>query len=102
MSLLPLCSVADLPPGNRRALRVGGEDLLLINVAGEIHALENSCLHGGAALAGGCLDGRILSCPAHGWRYDVVSGALCVAPEKKLRKFPVTIADGKVLVEIAA
>lgn len=102
MKSLAICAVEELKPGSCRALRIGGEDIALVNVEGEIHAIENACLHAGAALSGGRLAGSKLACPAHGWRYDVVTGALCVAPERKLRKFPVTIADGLVSLQLPA
>lgn len=102
MKSVAICAIDDLKPGDCRAVRIGGEDIALVNVGGEIHAIENACLHAGAALSGGRLEGSKLACPVHGWRYDVTTGALCVAPDRKLRTFPVTIADGKVAVHIQA
>lgn len=90
----------DLAPGSSRPLRLRGTDVLLCNVGGSVHALENSCLHHGAALNGGKLCGNTLTCPAHGWRYDVTTGALLTAPDKRLRTFQVKIADGRILVQL--
>lgn len=92
----------DIAPGKSRPARIGTTDIVLCNVDGTIHALENSCLHGGAALSGGRLCGKVVTCPAHGWRYDVTNGALLVAPTKRLRTFPVKIDDGKIFVQVAA
>lgn len=102
MNYVEACPLQEVPPGAARPLRLGGVDVVLFNVDGGIHALENACLHAGAALSGGRLCGKVVSCPAHGWRYDVTTGALLVAPEKTLKRFPVRVADGKILVQLAA
>ncbi|MBI2277947.1 MAG: Rieske (2Fe-2S) protein [Dechloromonas sp.] len=102
MNFVETYSQQDIAPGTSRPVRIGTTDIVLFNVEGNIHAVENSCLHAGAALSGGQLCGKVVACPAHGWRYDVTTGALLVAPEKCLKTFPVRIADGKVLVQIVA
>lgn len=101
MDFVDVCSTQQIEPGARRAARVGGVDIALFNIDGALHALENGCLHAGAALSGGRLCGKVLACPAHGWRYDVTTGALLAAPEKRLRKFPVEVIDGRVMIQVA-
>lgn len=98
MQYVDVCALESIAPGRSLAARAGGLDLALFNVEGVVHAIENACRHAGAALAGGKVCGRIVSCPAHGWKYDVTTGALCVAPEMSVRKFPVEIVDGRVRV----
>lgn len=101
MPFVEACSLQEIPLAASRPLRLGSTDIVLFNVDGDIHALENSCPHAGAALSGGRLCGKVVACPAHGWRFDVTTGALLVAPEKKVRRFPVRVADGKILVQLA-
>ena len=48
--------------------------VLLLHTQAGLFALDNSCPHQGAALAGGKLDGPLLSCPAHGLRFDIRTG----------------------------
>ena len=48
--------------------------VLLLHTQAGLFALDNSCPHQGAALAGGKLDGALLSCPAHGLRFDIGTG----------------------------
>lgn len=102
MNFVEAYSLQDIAPGTSRPVRIGTTDIILFNVEGNIHALENSCRHAGAALNGGKLCGKVVTCPAHGWRYDVTSGALLVAPEKRIKTFPVKIADGKILLQLVA
>lgn len=102
MNFVETCSLQDIAPGKARPARIGTTDIVMFNVDGAIHALENSCLHAGAALSGGRLCGKVVACPVHGWRYDVTTGALLVAPEKCLKSFPVRIDDGKIFVQVEA
>lgn len=100
MEFIEVCSMQDIQPGTSRAARLGTTDVVLFNVAGTVHALENSCLHSGAALSGGRLCGKVVACPAHGWRYDVTTGALLVAPGKAIKTFPVRVTDEKIAVQV--
>jgi len=98
MEFIDICALESIAPETSRAVRADGRDVALFNVEGTIHALENACRHAGAALAGGKLCGRVVTCPAHGWKYDVTTGALVVAPTLSVTRYPVRVADGRVFV----
>ena len=100
MNFIDVCGVGEIAPDSSRPARAGGKDLALFNVEGTIHVLENSCPHQGAALTGGKLCGRHVTCPAHGLRFDVTTGAMAVAPSVTVKKFPVKIDGGRVLVDV--
>lgn len=102
MNFIDVCGVGEIAPGRSRPARAGGKDLALFNVEGAIHALENSCPHQGAALAGGKLCGRHVTCPAHGLRFDVTTGAMAAAPTITVAKFAVKIDGDRVLVDVGA
>lgn len=92
---------ADLPPGASVAVRVEGVPIVLFNVSGTVHAVENVCPHAGAALdrgarTGSC--GEIVICPFHGWRFDVRTGRCLQIPGESIRTFPVRVADGAIAV----
>jgi 3-phenylpropionate/trans-cinnamate dioxygenase ferredoxin subunit len=46
----------------------------VFRVGGEIYAMENQCPHAGDPLSEGLLEGPIIQCRAHGWRFDVRTG----------------------------
>lgn len=98
MQFVDVCAVESIGPGGALAVRAADCDVALFEVDGTVHAIENACRHAGAALAGGKRCGRIVSCPAHSWKYDVTTGALTVAPGLSVRTFPVEIRDGRVCV----
>jgi hypothetical protein len=51
----------------------------------------------------GCssLEGKVVTCAAHGWRYDVTTGRTLHVPAYGLATYPVKVLDGKILVAIA-
>ncbi|MFV3371706.1 Rieske (2Fe-2S) protein [Pseudomonas sp. NY15435] len=60
--------------GGRSLLHHEKGIILLFDVDGELHAIDDRCPHAGASLFSGRLDGRWLQCPAHGLRFDLASG----------------------------
>jgi 3-phenylpropionate/trans-cinnamate dioxygenase ferredoxin subunit len=91
------------------ALRVGGLSavfpkglpvLLARGTAGEIYAFANQCPHMGCPLSRGRLDGYILQCPCHDWRFDLRTGAFLDAPEISLPRYEWKIADGDVYIKL--
>ena len=71
-----MCRVDQLVEGRGLPVRVAGRYLAVFLVEGEPHVLDNQCLHTGAPLDGGFIDDGVLTCPWHGWTYDVRSGDL--------------------------
>ncbi len=71
LDALPL---ADILPGNTAEIIVGDEIIALANIEGTIHAFDGICSHQGGPLAKGKLEGCTLTCPWHGWQYDVTTG----------------------------
>jgi nitrite reductase (NADH) small subunit len=97
---LEVASVADVPPGEARVVEAGGKPIALVNAEGTFYALDNTCLHRGGPLGEGDLEGLVLTCPWHGWRWDVRSGANVNNPAVKLSCFPVTVEGGMIYVEL--
>jgi nitrite reductase/ring-hydroxylating ferredoxin subunit len=77
-----------------------GKDLALFNVEGTFYAIDNACAHRGGPLGEGDLEGRIVLCPWHAWRWDVTTGANANNPAVKMTCFPVVVENGAVFVEL--
>lgn len=73
--LIEVAKVGELPVGAMRAVTAGGIEILLANVEGRIHAMNNRCGHMNACLAEGVLKGTVVVCPFHSARFDVTSGS---------------------------
>ncbi|MDR5741008.1 MULTISPECIES: Rieske 2Fe-2S domain-containing protein [unclassified Caballeronia] len=92
---LSIAHARDLAPGSRKLAFVEGRSVVLFNIEGVMHAIDNACPHNGASLANGRLDGHVLQCPAHGLRFDLVSGCMVGAPDVCLTKLSVEAIDGE-------
>jgi nitrite reductase/ring-hydroxylating ferredoxin subunit len=93
-----VASVVDVPPGAGKVVHAGGKALALFNVDGTFYALDNTCLHRGGPVGEGDLDGVVVTCPWHGFQYDVTTGKNVFDPEVGLQTFPVRVAGDDVLV----
>ena len=87
-----------LAPGQRKLAFIDGRSIVLFNIDGSVHALDNSCPHNGASLASGQLEGRLLRCPAHGLQFDVTTGRMPGTGGMCVKTFPVQAVDGRLLV----
>lgn len=96
----PVIRVDELKPGALLEVIVGGQALALANVDGAFHAVSDVCPHAGGALGEGYLDGPVLTCPLHGWTFDVRDGACHVDPAARLRTYDVCIVDDRVCVRV--
>ena len=90
----------EIPVGEGRVVDAGGKTLALFNVDGTYHAIDNTCSHRGGPLGEGDLDGAVVACPWHGWRWDVTTGANANNPAVKVACFPVTVEGGEIFVEL--
>lgn len=94
-----VAAVDDLHDGQVRHLKIGKRDIALARASGEYFALSNLCRHAFAPLSDGFMDGYILMCPWHGWRYDIRDGSTD-HPDSDVRVYPVTVRDGEVFIRV--
>jgi nitrite reductase (NADH) small subunit len=67
-------SLAALRQNKRLSFAAAGREIAVFEVAGEIIASQGKCPHAGGPLCQGTLAGTILTCPWHGWSYDLKTG----------------------------
>jgi nitrite reductase/ring-hydroxylating ferredoxin subunit len=99
-NFVTVARVEDVPPGTVAAVEAGGEPIALANVDGSFYATQGACLHLQGPLGEGRLEGKVLSCPWHGWQYDVCTGKNEFDLAIELRTYEVRIEDGEVRVGI--
>lgn len=66
--------VDEIPPGTVKTVYSGEDELALANYEGRFYATQHACLHLHGPLGEGHMEGPLLACPWHGWRYDVRNG----------------------------
>lgn len=92
---LQVARVDEIPNGDRIFLEIGGQPIVLFNIAGDFYAIGDLCTHDDGPLGDGKLDGFQVICPRHGARFDVRTGQAlrppAVAPAPS---YPVRVVDG--------
>jgi nitrite reductase/ring-hydroxylating ferredoxin subunit/Fe-S cluster biogenesis protein NfuA len=79
-------------------LQDGAHDVLLVRIEGRLFAYRNRCPHMGMTLDKGLCEGATLTCPWHGFRFDLSSGECLTAPQVQLEPFPLRLEAGVVWV----
>jgi nitrite reductase/ring-hydroxylating ferredoxin subunit len=93
--------LSEVPNFGKKVVTVNGQELLLLNIKGEIFACENECPHQGSPLHSGIVKDGHLSCPRHGYRFNLKSGTCLDNPALTLKVFPAQILDDEILVDLA-
>lgn len=97
-----VAAVAECPPGSG-CERVADERMVaLFNVDGQIHALDGVCPHQGGPLGKGRLTGCVVTCPWHGWQFDVRTGQHQTAKSVRHTSLPVKVEEDAVFVDVEA
>jgi nitrite reductase/ring-hydroxylating ferredoxin subunit len=99
-NFVKVAALADVPPGSGKCVEAGGKQIALFNVGGTLHAIDNTCLHRGGPLGEGELEGTIVTCPWHGWQYDVRTGENEFDRAIALRTYEVRVEDGEVKIAV--
>ena len=95
-----VAQVADLGDGQGKVVDVAGRSLAVFNVGGRFYAIDNLCPHRGGPLGEGDVEGAIVVCPWHGWRWDVTTGANANNPAVRVSCYAVTVEQGAVFVAL--
>jgi nitrite reductase/ring-hydroxylating ferredoxin subunit len=98
--VIQVATASELLPGQGRVVKTDGLEIALFNLDGSFHAIGNTCLHRGGPLGEGSLEGSIVTCPWHGWEYDVTTGVCRVNPAKQVPVYRTGVRDGDVFIEL--
>jgi nitrite reductase (NADH) small subunit len=95
-----VCRRADVPLDRGWPVRVGDHYIAIFDVDGGLRAVDNTCLHVGNPLDDGFVSSGYVTCPWHGWRYDLTTGEHLTAFGRRrgLRTYPVKVEDDMVFV----
>ena len=100
MAKVKVASIHDIPEGEVRKVEANGIEIALSHVDGAFHAVQHQCPHKGGPLGEGFLEGGVLNCPWHGWRFDVTTGKSKYYEKIKIKTFPVSVQGEDVFVEV--
>jgi 3-phenylpropionate/trans-cinnamate dioxygenase ferredoxin subunit len=98
---VPVARLDDVPPGTMLMVQVDGTNILLVNHEGTLRAMQGVCSHEYFELDKGFLTGDSITCALHFSRFDLLSGeALDPPAELPLRRYPASVVDGLVVLEL--
>jgi 3-phenylpropionate/trans-cinnamate dioxygenase ferredoxin component len=89
-------------PGSGSLFTVAGKDIAVFNVDGTLCAIADTCPHAGGSLGMGKLDGKIVTCPVHGMKFDVTTGCFAGTSDYAVASFPAKVVDGKITVALGS
>lgn len=100
-NLIPVIRTHEVPENELRVIEIGDINLLVCNVAGTFYAFRNSCAHRGLSLEKGMLEGPMLTCPWHGYQFDLRQGGRCLTdPVLRLDALPIAVENEVVRVAL--
>jgi nitrite reductase/ring-hydroxylating ferredoxin subunit len=92
--------VEEVEPGTVRTVRAGERELALARIGDEFYATQPQCLHLQGPLGEGRLEDHVLTCPWHGWQYDVRTGENEFDRAIRLETYEVRVEDGEVKIAV--
>ena len=89
---------SEIESGCGKKVEVGGKEIAIFNVDGNFCAIDDTCPHRGGPLSEGSMEGSLVTCPWHGWQYDVTTGACLTNPSVNQNKYEVKVEGDDILV----
>lgn len=104
-NFIPVCAINDISEGHTKVFSTSSPDgdmveIAIFNVGGRFHAISNTCIHKGGPLSKGLLDGEIVTCPWHGWKYSVADGRSPHEGGDSVDSYEIRILDGWIHVNL--
>jgi nitrite reductase/ring-hydroxylating ferredoxin subunit len=91
---IDVAAATDIPDGGKTCVHADGKPVVLCQVAGALHAVLNVCPHAGLPLGEGELRGKVLTCPFHGFAYNIETGRnVDFVDDVPLSKVPVRVTE---------
>lgn len=79
MEFIQVSTLKELPNGSQKIVQIGIHKVALFHFNNEITAIANACLHKAGPLGLGLVekkyDGLYVTCPWHGWEYNIKTGS---------------------------
>ena len=91
----------DLADGEVLGVVIGGREIALYDLDGELHATDDICTHAYARLSDGWLDRGEIECPLHAGRFDVKTGKATAPPcTDDIRTYPVRVQGEEIQIKL--
>jgi len=99
-SFVPAANENDLKDGSMKLYNVSGRSILLARRGDQVYGVSNRCPHMGCSLSNGRLNEYILTCPCHGWSFDIRNGQYQRSKDITLQTYKCKIQNGKIYISL--
>jgi len=100
MAFTKLAEVNEIKAGKMQRYQSGNKRILICNVDGEYHAVDDNCTHEDASLYLGALHGEVVKCSLHGGKFNVRTGAPVEEPAcSPLHVYALEVRDDGIYVD---
>jgi nitrite reductase/ring-hydroxylating ferredoxin subunit len=101
MAFTKVATVQEVPAGTGKLVEAAGRKVALFNVGGTFYAIDDTCTHRGGPLSEGELNGAEVTCPWHGARFDVTTGANLSPPAPSgVARYQVQVAGDEIQIDL--
>jgi nitrite reductase/ring-hydroxylating ferredoxin subunit/multimeric flavodoxin WrbA len=97
-----LCLAEDIQSGQSRSFSITDEkgtkkiEIAVFNIDEKYYGISNICQHKGGPLSKGLIEGNIVTCPWHGWKYSVVDGKSSHKGGDSVDSYGIKLVDNKI------
>ena len=92
-------SVKEWETRSSKIVSVAGEAVAVLKTTAGLRACQNVCPHAGGSLGEGAVEGEAVTCPLHGWQFDLQTGKCMNEPDNDIKIYPVEVEEGKVYIK---
>lgn len=98
--ILRVADLNEIADGSSKIVNASGRSIAIFRINNQYFAVANSCLHRGGPLGEGEVRNYEVTCPWHGWRFNLINGAFSLIPTLKIKTFPVKETADGVFIEL--
>jgi NAD(P)H-dependent nitrite reductase small subunit len=99
-NFVKVAQASEIPAGQGKCIEVEGKRIAIFNVDGTYHAIDDVCPHQGGPLSEGEISGTVVTCPWHGWEFDITTGVNRDDSDTAQQQFAVKVDGDDILVEL--
>ena len=97
-TMVKIARKSEISPGTALKAEVNGKEIAIFNIDGNFYAIDDTCQHRGGPLSEGSCDNHVVTCPWHGWEYDVTTGACLTNSGVSQTKYDVKVEGDDIFV----
>ena len=95
---IEVANIKEISENQAKIIEHNEKQIAIFNINGNFYAISNVCLHRGGPIGEGFVNEFNITCPLHGWQYDLKTGQCNTAPGAKLETYQLKVEGDKILI----